>query len=119
MPGTKKSAKPTAGITVGLGVTQASPKSSKGKPTLTKARSLCSRIFNRPWKGKGDTDETRHETPATSAQGGVLALYWPPASNTAVAGSRHMLTQDRAVAGDLAAPGDQAPPLWLQFPPQA
>lgn len=30
-----------------------------------------------------------------------------------------MLTQDRAVAGDPAAPGDQALPLWLQFHPQA
>lgn len=50
---------------------------------------------------------------------GAPRLYWPPASNTAVAGSQHMLTQDRAVAGDPAAPGGQAPPLWLQFPLQA
>lgn len=52
-----------AGIPGGLGVTQANPKGSEVKPALTKARSLCSRMFNRPWKEKGNTDEMRRQKP--------------------------------------------------------
>lgn len=68
--------------------------------TLTKARSLCSRIFNKPWEG-----ERRHGSDTSKldpvmgpwaphlAISSSLSLYRPP-SNTAALGGWHMLMHD-------------------------